>query len=113
MASTRDDALLWLNDRLGKSVHVDVIHEKGDLPVAVLSVRGTLRYWREREGAQRQAGEAREDLIGLYAVGDAHLDLSDLEHLSFVERPEVETLRVELGEDAFLEIVEMEDFDAG
>jgi hypothetical protein len=34
---TRDEALLWLNDRIGKSVHVSVVLERGDSKITVVN----------------------------------------------------------------------------
>ncbi len=104
MRVTRDDALLWLNDRLGKSVHVSVVLEKGDLPVTVLEAEGELHHWRESETASASAGLPREDLIGWYAVGGARFDLSDLEHLHVDVGDDA--IAIELAEDVALEIVE-------
>lgn len=46
---TRDQALLWLNDRLGQEVYVDVFLNLGDISPNVLTVLGTLRHWSDPE----------------------------------------------------------------
>jgi hypothetical protein len=80
---TRDEALLVLNDHLGQEVEVTLDSEIGDTTRSVMSATGVLRHWRDDPGAATQTW-AREDLTGLYDVGDAsfdvtHLDLADLD----------------------------------
>jgi hypothetical protein len=48
-----NDAMLWLNDRLGKSVRVAVVYEKGDLPVTVLGAEGSYSIGGTSRTAQR------------------------------------------------------------
>jgi hypothetical protein len=74
---TREDALLWLNDRLGQQVGIVVTAESG---ADVFEVRGELAYWRDvvPEAAALDPTGRLEDLAGLYHVGEAAaLDLSD------------------------------------
>ena len=95
---TIDDVLLWLNDRLGKSVHVEVQVERGDLSITVLEAEGVLEHWSERASShdlnvpheartrfvrqlRRVLSRQSVDLAGWYAIGDAHFDLSELDHL--------------------------------
>jgi hypothetical protein len=91
---TRDDALLWLNDRVGRSaaVYVEVEYEEGIADL--LSCEGTLRHWR----ADSPVGawlHPRDDLAGHYHLtserGDvsAGLDLTNLRALVIRTHPEV------------------------
>jgi hypothetical protein len=107
----RDEALLWLNDRLGESVHVSVNAEKGDLEVTVLEAEGSLRHWREASPAGAAwEGLPRDDLIGSYEVEGAHFDLSDLEHLPVWERESIgPELEIELAENVYLRIIEQQE----
>jgi len=105
---TRDEALLWLNDRLGTIVGIVV--EKGDLGIAVMELRGRLRHWRELHDSGDD--EPRDDVAGLYAVGDSRIDLTDLDHVriwSYDYGGVVHRLRVQLGDDerggVFLNII--------
>lgn len=75
---TRDELLLWLNDRLGKSVAVSVELERGDSGRSVFEAEGELSPWRQGPAAWRQAEAPRYDLVGFYKVGDSVLDLSDI-----------------------------------
>ena len=67
---TLDDALLWLNDRIGKEVNVAVEIERGDFGFSVFQAGGELRYWNEAAKEDALAG-SREHDAGLYDVGDA------------------------------------------
>jgi hypothetical protein len=74
-----DELLLAMNDRRGSEVEVMVQTEIGDAPAMVMTARGTLRHWRDDSRAMLQwAGFPREDLAGLYYVGDASFDVTDL-----------------------------------
>jgi hypothetical protein len=77
---TRDQALFWLNDHCDSAVHAEVAIGHGDYRCAVLSVSGVLQHLRERPAAAAW-GDPRENVEGLYSVGDndgAALDLSDV-----------------------------------
>jgi hypothetical protein len=120
-----DDVLLWLNDRLGKSVHVEVQVEQGDLSITVLEAEGVLEHWSERAGShdlsipheartrfvrqlRRVLSRQSVDLAGWYAIGDAHFDLSNLDHRDAI----VEAhggIDIPLGDDVTLRIVEQEE----
>lgn len=73
---TRDDALLILNDRLGQPVEVITTLYRGDRSIAVMTANGTLDHWRKQPDTW--AGHPREDILGLYEVGDATFDITDL-----------------------------------
>ncbi len=77
LAMTRDEALLWLNDRVGRSVHVSVTLESGG-GGSVLEGEGVLRHWSEVAGSDPALSVPRDDLAGWYAVGDVRFDLTDL-----------------------------------
>jgi len=110
--TTRDGALLWLNDRLGKSVHVSAVIDKGDYSVQLLAAAGELRHWRaDSRTAAAWTGHPREDIIGLYEVGDSiSLNLSDVGRKAVSTRRDFPALSVELAEDVTFEIVEQTDF---
>jgi hypothetical protein len=103
---TIDELLLWLNDRLGKSVHVAVELERGDLTVSILEAEGDLQHWSERADS-RSLSVPRDDLTGRYAVGDASFDLTNLGHLDAVLQGD--ELAIALSDDVTLSIVEQEE----
>jgi hypothetical protein len=108
---TRDEALLWLTNRIGKSVWVEVAVTRGDDQILVLGSRGTLSYWSEHAPRTQPTVESRDELAGYYAVGaEAHLDLSDLADAEAVRTLEDE-LVIRLGDDVVLHIVEQTAFD--
>jgi hypothetical protein len=83
----RAGALLWLNDRLGERVNLNVDVDVGDYSAIVVSASGALRHWRQA----RASGELRpvhrailaigaaseDDLAGSYEVGTVAVDFSD------------------------------------
>jgi hypothetical protein len=83
----RAGALLWLNDRLGERVNLNVSIDVGDYPASVLSASGVLRHWRQAcaSGELRPVhrtilaigAASEEELSGSYEVGTVALDLSD------------------------------------
>ena len=73
---TRDEALLALNDHIGQEV--EVIVQAGVEMAMVMSAKGTLRHWRDHDRAQTWGWNSREDIAGLYDVGGANLDITDL-----------------------------------
>jgi hypothetical protein len=101
-----DDALLWLNDRLGGNVAVEIVVYRGDMEVAVLRAQGELRHWSAAQGAGRAV--SREDVAGLYDVGGAALDLTDVRPLEVTTGPD-DQLTVRLDEHTTLVIVEQDD----
>lgn len=108
---TRDEALLWLTNRLGKGVWVEVAVKRGDDQVLVLGSRGTLSHWSEHEPRRQLSVESGDELAGYYAVGgEAHLDLSYLADAEAVRTLEDE-LVIRLGDDVVLHIVEQTVFD--
>jgi hypothetical protein len=78
---SRDEALLWLNDRSGRDVHVAVSASAGDdFGPMVMWAAGALRH-QSNSGLELRLPAyrvARDDLAGWYRVGDAHVDLTDL-----------------------------------
>ncbi|CAN5185455.1 hypothetical protein BH20ACT16_BH20ACT16_15260 [soil metagenome] len=92
---TLDEALLTLNDRLGRDVTawVEVVH---DTPLLIAS--GTLENWsQETTGMPVQAGPSHFDLRGHYSIADARFDLSDAPVESVSERTNGLTFRIEGG----------------
>jgi hypothetical protein len=73
---TRDEALLALNNHIGQEV--ELIVQAGVEMALVISAKGTLRHWRDDEHAERWGWHSREEIAGLYDVGSASLDISDL-----------------------------------
>jgi hypothetical protein len=73
---TVDEALLALNDRLGREVTawIEVEHER---PLLIAS--GLLENWRAETTPDvvPQHGAQHFDLYGHYSIGDARFDLSD------------------------------------
>ena len=109
----RDEALLWLNNHIDRHVNASVEVQKGDYKMSVLSASGRLRHWTGARASHRVSPPApREDVAGLYAIGDASLDLTDVadEHFAIRRigvRGDVDrTLVVRLAEGVTLEIME-------
>jgi hypothetical protein len=100
---TLADALLWLNDRLGTRVTALIAVERGDLEISILEAGGELRHWSEDRGADRAA--SRDDVAGLYDVGGAALDLSDVRPLE-VKALADDHLLIRLDETTTLQVVE-------
>jgi hypothetical protein len=106
---TIDDALLWLNDRLGKNVTVWVAAERDEIDRAVVSTQGELRHWCHDNGVPRGLG--CDEMRGLYLVGGrAALDLSNVRVLEVSTHPHVpKHLIVRLDENSTLNVIEQED----
>jgi hypothetical protein len=104
-ALTLDEVLLWVNDRLGMSVQAAVFVRHPRRPydlVPVLAASGELRF--SVEAAPVQAHGAR----GYYAVGDAQIDLSDIEYAAARERPEHGQIELSLADGVWLVLVEQD-----
>jgi hypothetical protein len=70
--STRDEALLWLNDHLGRVVSLGVGAGLGAEVVPFLIARGTLEHL-----GRNMRDRAQRDRSGLYKIGDCcTLDLT-------------------------------------
>jgi hypothetical protein len=82
---TREEALLILNDHLGDDVDAVVTVVYGDLVTAVMNAHGSLIHWRADDDAAPWAGHLREDIIGLYQVEGANIDISELHHARPIE----------------------------
>lgn len=106
---TRDDALLWLTDRCGRSVSVEVRFDIGDYSTAVVTAEGTLRHWSDDalRRSLRALSVPRDDLVGWFTVGDdgASLNITQLSDRPFEITP-VGKLRIELAEGVWLTFVE-------
>jgi hypothetical protein len=103
-----DPALLWLNDRLGKRVHVSIAVERGDTDDMVLAASGELKHWSEEKGYAEVAIE-RPDVAGLYDVGGVELDLTNVWPDAVRLKPDDPShLIVQLDERTALEIVEQD-----
>jgi hypothetical protein len=107
---TSDEVLLWMNDRLGKSVQAAVFVRHPRRPyhlVPVFAASGELRFSVEAAPVLAH-GILRDDLIGYYAVGDAQIDLSDIEYAAARERPEHGQIELSLADGVWLVLVEQD-----
>jgi hypothetical protein len=92
---TLDEALLILNDRLGREVTVwiEIAHDS-----PLLMATGTLEPWSppaEEAGALLEQPPTHFDLFGNYSVGDARIDLSEAPVESVGTRPTGLTFRLD------------------
>jgi hypothetical protein len=95
--TTRDEALRWLNDRVGKSVTLALSTDRGGWSIRPFAFIGVLKPLRAHG----------EDLPGAYTVGDdAGLNLSEVREDAFSiwEGGQHEELRIHIGEHAGLGI---------
>lgn len=74
----RSESLLVLNDHCGQEVEItiELEHRAGEMIVA-MTAKGVLRHWRD-EDQLAWASHRREDIEGLYHVGDASIDVTYL-----------------------------------
>jgi len=99
---TRSEALMWLNDRLGRpaAVYVDVYRDDYDRSV-ISAETGTLQHWRaDKPHSAAWTGHPREDIAGLYDIGDVAVDLTNLDcpmSLTPPEPPELVEGAIEVG----------------
>jgi hypothetical protein len=111
---TLDDALLWLNDRLGRSVTIYVAVQQDDDNLSVFHTVGDLRHW--TEGKRHIDAAAASTMAGLYDLGGGSwLDLTIVRPLEITtsrNRDEDECLTIRLDERTTLEVVEHADPDA-
>ncbi len=77
---TRDEALLWLNDRIGKSVYVGVELDRGGVGAAVFEGEGILEHSSVPVDRRTQAVQ-RDDLTAWYRVGGTRINLTELEQV--------------------------------
>ena len=102
----RDDVLLWLNDRLGKPLHVAVKVARGDSAVVVIVGDGTLAHWSD-EAPERSLSLPREDLAGCYSVGETRFDVTNLRDAR-VTQPNENEIEITLGDGIVMWIIEQE-----
>jgi hypothetical protein len=108
---TREDAVAWLTDWLGKPTSVDV---RVDPYVSVLSAFGELRHWSDdgREPWATSPGDAaRQKMFGVFAVDGAHFGIGDSQPasrftLETVGPGERQELRVSFGEEVELVVTQ-------
>jgi hypothetical protein len=83
---TRDEALLWLNDRCGHSADLTIEYDQGDATVALVTAAGKLCHWSSQAGEEVEAAKnlgRRDDIAGWYKVGTTGFDISDLGEASY------------------------------
>jgi hypothetical protein len=80
------DALATIDDRCGQTVlaTLDVVLAEG--PSRVLAAAGTLAHWHTARSAWAWSGEPRRDVPGMYSIGDATVDVTQLRPTSILER---------------------------
>jgi hypothetical protein len=78
-----EQALLWLNDRVGEQMDVHVVVTGSFGQSVIMQVRGELQHW--TSDADLFSDDDKGQYAGRYFVGDSELDLTDLE--SFTEGP--------------------------
>ena len=103
----RADALLWMLDHRGDTVHavIEVVH--GDASYAVVTADGVLRRWRDDPSAAAVRDSQRYDIEGLFAIGEMSLDLTDIADDAEVTIDERESvLHVRLDEHVWLLVTE-------
>jgi hypothetical protein len=79
-AIDRAQALLWLNDRLGQRMLINLSVHGGDYSQSVLSAVGELRHWdtkRDSDLSRATGATRREVFVEGYSVGLADFDISD------------------------------------
>jgi hypothetical protein len=59
---TRDETLLWLNDRLGRDVGVVLAVDRGEFSTLAVHVEGPLRHWCEDAQLGGPGSDRRDDL---------------------------------------------------
>jgi hypothetical protein len=101
------DALMWLNDRLGKSVAAWIEIEEGDSAVTVFDAEGELHHWSEGKAAIRSA--SREDIAGLYEVDGASINLTGVRPFDVTAWLDEDQLIVRLDARTTLNVIEQED----
>lgn len=75
----RDEALLVLNDHLGHDVELIItVDQGGDYSAVIASATGRLTHWRAGERSAHWGSTSREDIVGLYNVGSASFDITEL-----------------------------------
>ena len=91
---TYAEALMWLNDRLGCPVNVNITVGVGDHShMVILADSGTLQHWSKNNPDPHWAGQAREDIAGLYDTGPIAIDLTNLDCTMRLEPPVSAELR--------------------
>ena len=106
---TLAEALLWLNDRLGKGVDVSVELELGDRRVTVLEGSGILQHWSEASD-RRSFVNPRDDLAGWYRAGETLFDLTEVAHAQIRRGDDVGEIVIELSVGVTLRILELQEF---
>jgi hypothetical protein len=113
---SRDEALLWLNDRLGKIVYVSVELDRGDVGTIALEGEGILEHWSEPIDP-RTLPMPRDDLAGWYRAGDTRVNLTELEQakgdedeLVILLAEDEDELVILLAEGVRLRIIEQREF---
>jgi hypothetical protein len=105
---TRDEAMMWLNDRLGQPAAVYVDLHGNDYDRSIISAEnGMLQHWRaDKRRAAASTGYSRDDIAGLYDIGDVVVDLTDVDCPMSLTPPDPpgEALIVQLDEHVVMRI---------
>lgn len=73
---------MWLNTHVGRPVEATLEVAAGGYTRTPLTARGVLRHWGGAASLETRA--ARDDLIGVYEVGNASIDASDVQTASLL-----------------------------
>lgn len=103
---SRGELQWWLNDHLGERLSVAVVVEGGS--AFVLLGRGELRHWTHDAPDWASSGERRDDIAGLYKIGDWSLDVTELDDAAAGQLTALgdgaEQIEILLAEEVSLEI---------
>jgi hypothetical protein len=86
---SRDDALLWLHDRVGQRMVIDV-RSGPDEPRSIVSAMGELRHWSTGDDPwEGGVGEAvRQTMLGNFVIGgQCHFDVNAVGYTFAVRKP--------------------------
>lgn len=97
---SHEDALMWLNDRLGNKTSVGVVIGTRGEPVPTLLAKGTLAHL----GSRMLGGD--DDRSGFYRVGPGgYLDLTALEDAELEQHEDSATLYFRPAENVLVSVL--------
>jgi hypothetical protein len=88
MTDSRDKAILWLNDRIGRHVIVTCGYDVG-FDAFVFHFEGELRHWSADWQGTAVLAVPRDDVTGWFKVDDVTLDVTYLPVLFRITRSEL------------------------